>query len=580
MEELTKAERDALQAFRSFGLSIRATSDVLGIDRDTVRDNEPDDAKEYDAPGDYADKTWENIQQALPADVTPANVVESNWLPDDEPETDTPANGGDPFQSETDERLRVTDDYGSLTPGEFIETFFDDLEVGVQGQFITLQSRRADRKEELPDEEKMRSDLEGMKSGVTGRTAQYVAEEYWDAAQEYISETRTSVFRRGDAGAAGATDGAGSTVSVNETTQQQGGWMQMPDGSQRYGRMEPDGNGGMRFIPMTPPQQGGQRAGAQGGQQPQQNAEVQALRDELREMRREMQDGGPSSFREQIQEMREMQSAIQELQADGARGADEAMKVLRNEIRTLRNEVQGGGAQMDTSNPREAVVQRMLANESMDEQTIMDALDRIEGQTDPQIREMEIEQEMEKRKMEQQKERQEKLFSSLDRLVETGATVFAERLRGDADSEDTTAADGGTPSQGAQGGAAAGANRQVQNETVVSGGRERVEWDCPQCGETTEQATRIPGRRCGNCDFARVPCPDCSNPTSIPPIHERDKNQCPDCEQPVPIPDDLSEKAACHHCEWVGPAEDAAGEVVTCEECGGEHPVQPDPAGV
>jgi hypothetical protein len=566
---------------RRYGFSIRATSEILGIDRETVKQNEPDDAKSFDAPGDYAPKEWSRIKEALPEGVTPSDVVESQFLPDDEVESNTPTEGGDPFKSERDEQLEVVDDPEENTPGEFIEQFFNDFEVGEKGTFIRMQARRVNRKDELPDEEKMRADLEQMSSGVTGRTAEYIAEEYWAAAKEYIAETPTSVFRGGSAGNGSGGSDSGDYVSVNDADQQQGGWMELPNGTRQYGRMEPDGRGGMRFVPMQPPQQGGRAP--QGGAQPQPSPEVQALREELREMRREMNGGGNDSFREQIREMKEMQSALRELQAEGEQGADEAMGVLRQELRALRQDLQGGGGRVDTSNPREAVVQRMLSNEQLDEGTIMDALDRLEGQTDPEVRQMEIDRELEQKKMEQKKKRQDKFLRAGEEVLETLITGVTETLRDSGEGADeaaepeTATADGGAPAASPQP-PQQGAAQQPAGQQPAA--QQYTDWECPRCGEVTRQSTAVAGRRCGSCDFSRVPCPDCASPVNIPPKSEREPNGCPECDEQVPIPEDTDGKVTCLRCNWIGPAEEAVGEIVECSECGAENAVQPDPVGV
>jgi hypothetical protein len=289
-------------------------------------------------------------------------------------------------------------------------------------------------------------------------------------------------------------------------------------------------------------------------------------------MRRDMSNDGGNSFREQVREMKEMQSALRELQAEGEQGADEAMGVLRQELRALRSDLQGGGGRVDASNPREAVVQRMLANEQLDENTIMDALDRLEGQTDPEVREMEIEREMEQKKMEQKKERQDKILGAIEDITETATTAFAESLRGGDDSDDQTT--GNTPAT-ADGGAPAAPPQQA----AQAGGQQYTDWECPACDEVTQQSTTVPGRRCGVCDFSRVPCPDCRSPVDIPPEAERESNGCPDCSKPVPIPEDMEGKASCVHCDWFGEAEEAMGEVVECSNCGSENAVQPDPVG-
>lgn len=590
MDPLPDAKVEMLKNLRSNGFSKRGTAEILDIKRNTVAEYDPEDGVKYENSNDYADKTWENIKPHVPDDVDPRRIVHKKFLPDDFDSSEPEGFGDDPYEDETDERLKVTDNPEDLTPGEFLESFFEEMEVGVKSKFINIQSRRADRRNELPDEDKMKADLKEMASGLKGEAANYVAEEYWAAAQDYIANTTAQVFRGGADSGPGTGRNRGGFVGVDGSQQQEGQWLTLPDGSRQYGRMVPDGQGGMRFEPMQPPvgQQPQPGMGGMGGQQ--MNPEVQQLREEIRELRRERQSGGSDDMMSEIQKFKELRDALNELQEENAAGADEGMRLLQKEIRAMREEMAGGGGAPTSDDPREAIFQRMLQNENVDEQTLMDALDRMEGSVDPEVKQMEKEMELEQKKMEQKKERQERVLGALEDIVSTGATAFAERLRQPDDGNPneqqrqqqaagqqmtTDGAGGQAPQQGM--GQQGGNAPQHARQPTPGAGQQAEWWECPECGSETMQDPALDGKRCGECDFSRVPCPDCYSPVDIPPEDERPDGGCPQCGETVPMPTDMSVGASCLHCDWSGDAAEAASGTIECGECGSEHPITPDP---
>lgn len=579
MKEVGETKQEAIQALRAYGFSQTACRAILDVGQGTVDKYEGEDAKRYESNQDYATKEWENITAALPEHIEPEEVVHDDFIPADYVSGTGDTTRDDPFEDKTDERLRVSENPEEMTPGEWLEKFFEELEVGIKSKFITIQSRRADRKQELPDQDKMESDLKNMPSGAKGETANYIAEEYWHAAQEYISETQTSVFRGNNPGSSGGGSGEGGFVDVNQNQQQAGQWVTFPDGSRKYGRFVPDGQGGQRFEPMQPP--GQQQQAGYGAPQQQQgaNPEVQAIRDELRELRSEMNGGGQDGLQEQVREMIQLQEALKELQADDASGADDAMQVLRQEMRALRQEMGGNQQTATGDNPRERLLNRVLMSEDVDESTAMDMLERFEGQTDPEIRELEIEKQMKEKEMEQKQQRTEKMMSALEDVASTAATAFANQLR-EADDDDDNAGGNPQPQQTQQ-----QPRQQPQQQQYAPDGAappqqsQQMElWDCPECGASTEQNPALPGRRCGECDFSVTPCPECQKPIEIPPQDEREGGGCPECGGQVATPNGLDGNATCIECaEWTGDAREAVKDTVECDSCGAEHGISPDP---
>jgi DNA-directed RNA polymerase subunit RPC12/RpoP len=597
MPKLSDEKIRAIEILRAEGVPIKRTAIILGVSRDTVQKYEGEDADGWDQSLEVdAELVW----SLLSSEMNPSNVVEEEeYIPDDVAEGESDRRSGPdpsetPLRSESEDRLAVADDYGSLSPGEFIEKFFESLEVGVKSKFIRLQARRAERRGEVPDEEKMRSDMDSMASGIKGREVEYVAEEYWAEAEKFVKESTTDVFRgKGDDS---STSGRGEMVSVGGDGEQQGKWYTMPDGSRAYGTFVPDGSGGQRFQPLEPPQQGGQPAqtGGQMAPQPQQgggNREVAELKEELRELRREMGNGG-SSLQEQIEEFSRVQDMMKKLQeGDQSQSDNQTVEVLRRELRGLRQELndQAAGAAPEPGDPREQLFQRALQNEEMDSQEILDLADRLDSASDPEVEKKKIDRDLERRRMEAKQERTEKALDALQGVAATFGSALGDAIVGDDDDDggqSPSENQGQTqqepqPQQAPQStqanivsGGAGGFETDGSGTAAVAGTRSADDWECPQCGAVTEQDPATPGKACKQCDFSVVPCPDCKKPVSIPPADELERGGCPECSSPVMLPDEDDEVIPCLECDWVGPVDEAMGDTIECPHCGNETHVQ------
>jgi len=603
MPELAEAKVRAIQLLRAKGFSQNKTCDILGVDRETIRNREDENAKEWDRD---LDQTPENVVDTLVPDVNPATVVTEEWLPEGfhdesgEEYTNVGSTGGVVSDDRVQE-LALRDDYEDVSPGEFIELFFDEFEVGAKTKFVRLQSRRAERRGEIPDEEKMRSDLLEMSSGISNnQEAHYIAEEYWAEAQRYLSEASASVFRAGD-GDGRTASGGGNFVSASEFGgQPQGQWVQFPNGQMRYGTWTEGMDGQRVFQPMNPPgQQGQQGFGQPQPRQTQSDEKIQALQRELRQMRREMNDsGGTDGMIEAVQQLNEVQNALDGLkgQQGGGGGGGEAMHAITNEIRALRSELQNNEGPAQATNPREAVINRIVSSGDVDPGTAMELLNSMEGSSDPEVRKAEIQRDLEKAKLENKSERTEAIMSSVEGLAEKFGMGLGSAIReeGEQRQQDQQNQQGqasgpsfgggyqqeeyaggeqetfGTPTPETDGGTSV----EVRSPGEQQGGADD-RWTCPMCGGETPQNPALPGRECGVCDYSIVPCPDCRKPVELPPEEDLDRGGCPGCGMAVDLPEDLSENTACLNCEWAGEAGEAAGEAIECEGCGAEHRLQP-----
>jgi transcriptional regulator with XRE-family HTH domain len=595
MRETSSTEKQAIEALRDEGFSKKRVSDVMGVSRSTVDKYEGSDAQEYTQG---MDQSIDLMIEALPDDMSPADVFMQQKLPDEwsvdsgEEYTSEPP-GKSPLKDEETKRLRVMDDYSNTSPGEFIEAFFEDFEVGVRKSFLKMQARRAERRKEIPDEEKMRSDLVEMSSGISNTTeAGYIAEEYAAEAKQYVAEADVEVFRGGP-GSNGQTGGQrgsseGSFMSPGQPQGQQGQWVQMPDGSTVYGTFVQGPNGTKQFQPLSQPGQNSGHSGADSGVK----EEIRALRQELREVQSE--DQGPEGFVEQVKQLHEMKEALDELDGEDATSDErELAEAIRGEFRSLRQELSNTDQRPTPESPSEMMLQRALENENASMEQMMTLADKLEGTMDPEIRQAEIERDLEMKKLEQKKERTESLMEGVNTL----AKQFGEGLGSAiAASDGSTETDGGTDTdsgsdsdqsaqiEGTPNVSTPGQRDQGQAELTGDGAgttlprqTQTQQWECPECGEVSQQNLSTPGVECKHCDFSIMPCPDCGSPIDIPPADEVARGGCPSCGAPLMPPDEGEDQTACLSCEWVGSFSEHSGDPVECEACGSKQYVSNSP---
>jgi|APHM01.1.fsa_nt_gi hypothetical protein len=582
-------KQETISVLRSRGCSQKAVAEVTGVSRSTVKRYEPEDAEtEDDAP----DPRTDDLGELLPPGIPLQKVIESEYLSDvyEEESGNGVSNVLDP--GEEDDYLDTLD-YNELGPGQFIEEFFDVLEVGVNSKFVTLQARRAARRHEIPNRDKMASDLNQMSSGISSDAEiEYISDEYWAEAKKFRRHSDASLT--GDMnGGNGRQQQPGGMVSAQSGPQPDGQWYQMPDGSQQYGRMEPGPNGQMQFIPMNPPGQTGGggmvSAGQPGARQNESSDELQELKREIRDLKRDqVNDGGDKGVAEQIGELQETYEAIEGMMGDDGQN-DEQLARLQQQLQQLsqrvaqdaqENERQGASS----GDVQDRLIERALSSGDLSGEEIMDLAGRLEGPDDPEVRKKQIDAQVEREKLKNKNERTEK-FADLatDALEDLGRGIGQALQETTADQSQQQGQDRATrqtrpPARGgvnfndgtATDGSGIGAetNGSSPEQTVLTKAPE--EFACPECGETTEQDPNTPGVVCAECDYTVQKCTGCGGPLEIPPRDDPDAFICPSCREPISVIGDPDEQLVCLNktCEWMGRPDEANEELTECGSCG------------
>lgn len=545
MPTLPDGKKQAIRDLREYGFSKTKTAKAVGVSEGSVDKYEPEDVDGYD---ESLEPDANAAIDALSDDLAPAQVLDDEWIPQDvDPATGDSFTGDPPTQTplvdDSTRELRVRDDYTNVSPGEFIREFFNEFEVGVRENFVRMQARRAERRGQLPDEEKMRADLNEMSSGISNDTeTRYIAEEYWAEAEQYLQETDVEVnSRTTDQSQSGS--GKGDFVGVGEDEQGSGSWYQMPDGRYQYGEYVQQPDGTRAFQPKQPPagssppqQQGMGMQGQMGGmsRQPQQQQDnrdqkIEELRAELREMKREaLQDEG-SSLKDQVQEFAELQQTIEELSGgDDGGGENEAVAALRSELRSIRSQLQDEAGQSTPQSPKEAAMQKALQSDDVDPNSLLDIAQKMDNEKDPEVRKKELELEQEKRRMELKRDRTESLLEGAEQMFQRLGQGIGEALSAGGDGQQGGQQQGANAAPAQQPAAAQQQTppaSQAPNDPQRNGSAEQnpiQTMECSNCGEETTVDTRTPGYECDNCGHGAEPCPECNTPIDIPPFDEVD----------------------------------------------------------
>jgi hypothetical protein len=598
MDPISDDKSRAIAELREHGVSQVKTSEVCGVSRSTVSSHEPEDVDKADPDFDPHEADYLEI---LSDDINLAKALEPEFLPDDvDPHSGQEWAGAgpaeSPFEDEAKEAYRLADDYAEMSPGEFIEAFFEDFEVGIRSKFVKMQKRRADRRNELPDKEKMRGDIQSMSSGVgNANDAEYIAEEYWAEAQQYLEQVDAEIFGRGED--TDASDGEkGDYVSPDAMNQNQGEWVNIPGQGTRYGRWEQEPDGSMRFIPMQPPnQQPGMQQPGMGGpmgvqtppQQQQEDPRIDRLEDKIEalsdELRRDSNGkSGMGEIKSRVEELAEAQSLLEDLQGgSNSGGNDEAVQVLQRQLQQIKRELSSESQQQSFTDPRDQLVSRLLNREDLDPQDALALAEKMGDTDDPEVEMKRIEKEMKKQEMEQSKQRMESLANTFEGLAEKLGEGIGKALEG----SDAVDAAGAANAQQRQ---QPGQQPQPQGQAHADGMGQAAEgqpvseeWTCPECEQASQQYANRPGVECPHCDYSLLPCPACQKPVEVPPADDRTKRACPNCSNAVDSADATDDGAiACTTCDWTGEVEELGDEVAVCGNCDTTHLLgDPAPAG-
>lgn len=585
--EIPADKRKAVEVLREYGASQQKVADALGIDRSTVIDYEPDGLDRADPAFDPHAADYEEI---LPPEIEITTALEPEYWPDD---YDAPSDenwtgdgpGTSPFEDEERDDGRLADDYTTMKPGAFIEEFFDDFEVGIKKKFVRMQAKRANRRGEIPDKDKMQSDIERMSSGVgNSNDALYIAEEYWAAAKQYLAEADAQVFRS-DTDSDDSTAEGGDYVGPGDASGNDGQWVQIPGQGMQYGRWERGQNGAMQFVPMQPPQQ---QMGTMGGQMPQQqmgmnpngggsdpavkevSEKVDRLADAIMEDKKS--GGGLSEVQSYAQQMAAVKETLDDLTGEGGSGeGDAAVRQLQQQLNQIRNELSSDSTQESFNDPRDQVMSKLLSRDDLDTESAMMLAEKMTGQDDPEVEKARIEKDLELKKLERQKERTETLVSGLEDALEKVGQGIGNAMVGKGQQPQQQSQQSVQQQQAQQ----PVQQQQAQQPPGQAAAPQQEVWQCPNCGAETEQDPQIPGVECGECDYSLMQCPDCHTPVEIMPASERSKRSCPECEAAVDTEQADGGKIACLDCEWAGSVDSLGPEVAVCDGCDSVHKLTP-----
>lgn len=334
-------------------------------------------------------------------------------------------------------------DYASMGPGEFIDYFFEELDMGVKSDFAQMLSRMAELRGEIPDGDQLSLLIQQHGSGIgNANDANMIAEIYDDMADKYLSEkgmsggaqaafgNRGQWQQPGDQQGRGAADGG-----MMGQPPGQGSWSSVPDGSQQQQPVM-GGQGNRPPNSQFGPQQGQQ------GQQPQMFQMFQSMMEQMQqqqermmqkfeEMNREQQqsqsDDGDDmiSQMEKVLRMREMLDQMDQSGQD-SNEMEQMVHQFQQQVQALRQQIQedDSGPTTDAGDPRMNALVRLASDKDMD----MDRLEMLAGtlgmDSDPEIKKAQIEKEIQENKSERRQEMLEEGISALGEvandLVESG----------------------------------------------------------------------------------------------------------------------------------------------------------------
>ena len=616
--KLSEDAKQAIRDLRRSGASQQVTADTVGCSKSTVKKYDVEEAIDPDMKWradalDPADIFSDGVdwEAAIPDENIPdrwRDTSSDGGNADTDTETDDdedisamdpdewtgPKPGESPLSSDAESKYRLADDYQEIDPGEFTEQFFDDFDVGVRSKFVRMVARRANRKKKLPDKDKMKSLLQQHSSGIgNANDAEFVAEEWWEEAQNYIAETDATAYGTGG-GQQNTPGDSGSYVGVNNGNGQ-GRWIDLPGQGMQYGRMEQQPDGSVRFVPMQPPQQPGAMgqqppAGGQPGMYGQQQQGGLSDREkEMMDMMRELVEDQKSGSAEKdpMDAAMDMIERAEKMKEMTGGGSDDEVKQYIQQLQQQFQQVMSQQNQPMPDNPKDQAVQRIMQDDSISADKAFELIEKMESKTgDPEVEKARIERDAEIKKMEQKKDRVESVVDGLENLFQQIGAGIGQGI---------AAQDGQQAQQQTQQQAQQQAQQQPPrqqppqqppqqpqqptNGTGPSGQNPSPDldigddglWECPECGAETAQDPSVPGAECGECDYTVMPCPACYDAVEVPPAEERSKRACPSCGLPVDTDTAADGSIACMECSWVGETTDLGPDVVACDSCGQVH---------
>lgn len=472
----------------------------------------------------------------------------------DEPGEDHKWDGAGPGESPfgPDDEFEDEREYVGLSPGDFIEEFFDDFEVGIKKKWVRIQARRADRRNMIPSKEALKQDILRMKSGIAQGAlveAEYIAEEYWAEAQEYCRQTGRDVDR---------TAASGNTTQPGQlgvgfgggVGQQHEGFTGQPAGSQPQPGMDPQAQ--MFQMMMQQMQQMQQEVQKLRSQPPQASREVDTL--------------------SRLQELEQEKEILERLS-----GGDEHLERVEAQIQQLQQQQMQSQAEHQPAMPsgdasfEDRLLDLAVNDPSVDAKEIIEVLEeRMEKSQDPALVEKQFEKEIKEMELKQQSERMERIGGLAENVMHSLGQGFAARLaEPSGDDDEAVEETSGEEALADESAPADGFDPATQPPQPATPAVRKM--PCEHCeGEMTVAGNQA---ACPDCEAGVSPCDICSHPVDIPPVGEAEYSRCGQCENVLEVPDDPSDEVECDECEWEGKGDQLRGELLQCEGCDNFRPI-------
>lgn len=401
--------------------SIEKTAQNTGRAKDTVQkytdDMRNSDSGRFEAEEEESDDNWTGT-----------------------PPSETPfSSGGRSPMGEGAERV----DYSSMGPGEFIDHFFDELDMGVKTDFAQMLSRMAELRGEIPDGDQLSLLIQQHGSGIgNANDANMIAEIYDDMADKYLSEKglgggpQSAFGQRGQWQQPGGRHSQGAADGgMMGQNPGQGSWSSVPsqDPNRPQGQAGPAG--GSPTQGQNP--QMGQQMGQQGmfqmfqqmmDQMRQQQQQMMEKFEEMSRQQQQSQDSGGDDMISQMERVLQMREMLEQMDGGGNDGdeMERMVQQFQRQVQSLQEQIQqdGGQSPMDAGDPRMSALVELARDQDMNMERLNMLADTLGMDSDPEIKKAQIEKEIQENKSERRQEMLEEGISALGEvandLVESG----------------------------------------------------------------------------------------------------------------------------------------------------------------
>lgn len=410
-----------------------------------------------------------------------------------------------------------------LDPAEFIETFFSEFDgMGVKDSFVQMVANQARLRQEIPDEDQMAQRIQSHNSGVgNANDANGIAELYWAIARRYL---------RARGLASGAGMGAGSMQVAPQTGSNGGNWVgtgPAPQTQQQSSSSSNDSGGDWVSAgpgpSQKPPQQ--QQPNQQSGEmgqmammmrqmmtqqqqmmqemmEKQEQSEKDSLRREIDELKSELaggndDSGGVTESMKEVMELREMLDKFEGRNDDSQ--MEDVVGVLQQQLSSLERQIQDGNQSADLTKAMSqgdsqfGLLAALAQSGNVDPGEMVELAQNLgEVETHPEVAEKKYEKEIEKMRVDAEREKWDSILNGAEQLATSIGSAFAggalEQQAGDGDAReaepDVTARGGGAEPSGDDTSPAAQMVQQA-TEMAAGGGQDDAERVEPEQADVT-----------------------------------------------------------------------------------------------